>query len=51
MGQWKNRESPEINPSTYGQLNMAKKARMHSGGKIASSMSGAGKIRQLHVKD
>ena len=32
-------------------LLLIRKARIYNGTKIASSISGAGKIRQLHVKE
>ena len=44
-------QRPEINPCTYGQLIMTKEARIYNGGKTASSISGAGKTGQLHVKE
>ena len=44
-------ESPETNPCTYGYLVLTKEARIHNGAKTASSISGAGKTGQLHVKE
>ena len=41
--QWKRTESPKINPHTYVQ-SMTKEARIHSGKKTASLISGTGKI-------
>ena len=48
--QWSRIESPEINPHTYGQLPMTEEARIYNGEKTVSSISGAGKTGQLHVK-
>ena len=45
-------ESPEINPCTSGYLIFfTKEARIHNGAKTASSINGAGKTGQLHVKE
>ena len=38
-------------PNIYGQLTMTKEAKNFSGEKTVSSISGAGKTRQLHVKE
>ena len=51
IDQWNKRESPEINPYTYGYLIFEKEARIYNGAKTASSKNGAGKTGQLHVKE
>ena len=50
IDQWNRTENPEINPHTYGQ-SMTKDARIYNGEKTVSSISGSGKIGQLHVKE
>ena len=44
-------KSPEINAHTYGQLIYNRGGRIYNGEKTVSSISGAEKTGQLHVKE
>ena len=49
--QWNKIESPEINHAPMCTLFLRKDARIYNGAKTASSINGAGKTGQLHVKE
>ena len=51
IDQWNKIGSPDITPCTTGALFLTKEARIYRGAKTASSINGAGKIGQLHVKE
>ena len=44
-------ESAEINPCTYGYFIFDKGATIYNGAKRTSSVNGAGKTGQLHIKE
>ena len=51
ISQWNNIESQEINLGTYGYLIFDKGGKIIQWDKTASSINGAGKTGQLHVKE
>ena len=50
MDQWNRTENPKVNPCTYGQSINEKRGKNIQGEKTVSSISGAGKTGQLHIK-
>ena len=51
INQWNKIENPEIKPCTCGYLIFDKGGRICNGANTASSVNGAGKTGQLHVKE
>ena len=51
IDQWNKTESPEINPCSYGYFIFLQRRQGYTMGKRSSSINGAGKNGQLHVKE
>ena len=51
IDQWNKTESPEITQASMGTLFLTKETRIYNRVKTTSSINGAGKTGQLHVKE
>ena len=51
IGQWNRLKAQRLTHALMGTLSLTKEARLYNGEKTASSVSGAGKTGQLHVKE
>ena len=51
IDQWNKIKSPEINPCTYGHFTLTKETKINNGEETTSSINGARKTGQLHVKE